>query len=323
LEKYTRIHQENRFEIYELKLSGLSARKIAGTIGKHPSTISRELKRNIGQKGYRPNQANAKADDRKRMSKKFIKMTFDLIEKIESMLRQDWSPEQISGVLKKEGTNISHERIYQHIWADKKAGGTLYKHLRHGHKRRYRKRGAKEKRGQIKNKVSIHDRPKIVDDKGRIGDWEIDLMVGKDHRNFIITVVERVSKYTLTTWSEYKDSASILRAVVKLLNPLKAVVHTITSDNGKEFADHEEIAKALESKFFFADAYASWQRGLNENTNGLLRQYFPKKSCFASISEKMLKFVEEKLNNRPRKTLNFFSPLQVFSQECRLRGIIC
>lgn len=323
MEKYTRIHQENRFEIYELKNSGLSSRKIAETIGKHFSTISRELKRNIGQKGYRPNQANAKADARKKMSKKFIKMTSKLIEKIESMLLQDWSPEQISGVLKKEGVYISHEQIYQHIWSDKKAGGILYKHLRHGHKRRYRKKGGKEKRGQIKNKVSIHDRPKIVDNKGRIGDWEIDLMVSKDHKNFIITVVERVSKYTLTTWSEYKDSASILRAVVKLLNPLKAVVYTITSDNGKEFADHEEIAKALEAKFFFADPYASWQRGLNENTNGLLRQYFPKKSCFASITKKMLKFIEEKLNNRPRKTLNFFSPLQVFSQECRLREIIC
>ena len=203
-------------------------------------------------------------------------MTSELIEKIEIMLKRDWSPEQISGVLKKEGINISHERIYQHIWADKKAGGTLYKHLRHGHKKRYRKRGAKEKRGQIKNKVSIHDRPKIVDNKGRIGDWEIDLVVEQKHKNFIITAVERVSKYTLTTMSEYKDSESILRAVVKLLYPLKAIVHTITSDNGKEFSDHEEIAEVLETKFFFADAYASWQRGLNENTKGLLPQYFSK-----------------------------------------------
>lgn len=323
MKKYTRINQENRFEIYELKLAGLSVKKIAGTIRKHASTISRELKRNIGQRGYRPDQANAKAEARKKTSKKFIKMTSKLVEKIEAMLRLDWSPEQISGVLKKEGINISHERIYQHIWADKKAGGILYKHLRHGRKKRYRKRGAKEKRGHIKNKVSIHDRPKIVDNKGRIGDWEIDLIVGQKHKNFIITVVERVSKYTLTTMSEYKNSSSILRAVVKLLSPLKAVVFTITSDNGKEFADHEDIAKALQAKFFFADAYASWQRGLNENTNGLLRQYFPKKSCFASISEIMLKTVQEKLNNRPRKTLNFCSPIQIFSQECRLKGIIC
>ncbi|MFB5604562.1 MAG: IS30 family transposase [Candidatus Nitrosomaritimum aestuariumsis] len=323
MKKYTRINKENRFEIYELKLSGLSARKIAGIIGKHSSTISRELKRNVGQRGYRPDQANTKADTRKRMSKKFIKMTSELIEKIEMMLKDDWSPEQISGVLRKENVCISHERIYQHIWADKKNGGILYKHLRHGHKKRYRKRGAKEKRGQIKNKISIHDRPKIVDDKGRIGDWEIDLVVGKNRKGFIITAVERVSKYTLTAMSEHKDANSILRAVVKLLHPLKAVVHTITSDNGKEFANHEEIATALKSKFFFADAYASWQRGLNENTNGLLRQYFPKKSCFISVSESMLKIVQEKLNNRPRKTLNFFSPFQIFSQECRLREIIC
>lgn len=323
MKKYTRINKENRFEIYEFNHSGISIRKMAATIGKHPSTISRELKRNVGQKGYRPDQANEKAGVRKKTSKKYIKMTAALINKIETMLKEDWSPEQISGVLKKENINISHERIYQHIWADKKSGGILYKHLRHGHKKRYRKRGAREKRGQIKNKVSIHDRPKIVDDKGRIGDWEIDLVVGQNHKYFIITVVERVSKYTLTTLSMYKDSSSILRAVVKLLKPLKAVVHTITSDNGKEFADHEAIAKALEAKFFFADAYASWQRGLNENTNGLLRQYFPKKSCFASISKTMLKTIEIKLNNRPRKTLNFFSPFQIFSKECKLKEVMC
>jgi IS30 family transposase len=170
LKKYTRINKENRFEIYELKHSGFSIRKMAEIIGKHPSTISRELKRNLGQRGYRPDQANAKADARKKISKKFIKMTSNLIETIKIMLQQDWSPEQISGILKKKGINISHERIYQHIWADKKLGGILYKHLRHGHKKRYRKRGAKETRGQIKNKISIHDRPKIVDDKGQIGD---------------------------------------------------------------------------------------------------------------------------------------------------------
>ena len=256
---FTEPNKENRFEIYELKHSGLSARKMAETIGKHPSTISLELKRNVGQKGYRPDQANAKADARKKVSKKSMKMTSDLVEKIEAMLLQDCGPEQVSGVLKKESINISHETIYQHVWADKKLGGTLYKDLRHDHKKRYRKRGAKEKRGQIKNKVSTHDRPRIVDDKGRIGDWEIDLVVGKNHKNFIITVVERVSKYTLTAFSEYKDLSSILRAVIKLLHPLKAFVQKITSDNGKEFADHEEIAKALEAKFFFAHAYASWQ----------------------------------------------------------------
>lgn len=250
-------------------------------------------------------------------------MNAKLIEKIEAMLHQDWSSEQICGVLAKDGISISPERIYQDVWADKKAGGKLFIHLRRGHKTRKRKRGSKDKRGQIKNKVNIHDRPEIVNQKGRIGDWEIDLVVGKNHKGFLVTVVERVSKFTLASYVEHKDSSSILRVVVKLLNPLKAVVHTIASDNGKEFADHELIAKKLKALFYFADPHSAWQRGLNENTNGLIRQYFPKKSCFVSIEQEQLDTVQKKLNNRPRKTLNFESPFQVFSSECSKLGIIC
>ena len=322
MKNYTQLSEENRFEIYGLKKTPLSLREIAQEIGKSPSTISRELRRNEGNRGYRPKQAQEKAIDRRKHAKKFRKMNAELIEKIEAMLFQDWSPEQISGVLAKDGINISTERIYQHVWANKKAGGKLFMHLRHGHKTRKRKRGSKDKRGQIKNKVSIHDRPEIVDQKGRIGDWEIDLVVGRNHKGFLVTVVERVSKFTLASYVEHKDSFSILRAVVKLLNPLKAVVHTITSDNGKEFADHQLIAKILEALFYFADPYSAWQRGLNENTNGLIRQYFPKKSCFVSIEQEQLDVVQKKLNNRPRKTLNFESPFQVFSSECSKLGII-
>lgn len=321
MKKYNRITQENRYEIYELIKSGLSIRKISKIIGKNHSTVSRELKRNSGKRGYRPHQAHNQAENRKKSASKHIKMTPALIGKIESMLRKDWSPEQVSGVLKKEGISISHETIYQYIWAKKDRGGDLHKHLRHSSTNRYKKRGKQEKRGHIKNKVSIHQRPEIVDAKQRFGDWEIDLIVGKGHSGFIITAVERLSKYTRSTWSKYKDSNSILRAVVKLLNPLKAVVHTITSDNGKEFAKHEDIAKHLKAKFFFADPYASWQRGLNENTNGLFRQYFPKKSCFTSLSKRKLKIAQKMINQRPRKTLNFLSPLQFVNQRCKLLPI--
>lgn len=322
MNNYTHLNEENRFEIYECKRDGLSIREIAEKIGKNPSTVSRELKRNKSSRGYRPKHASEKTIARKKNAKKATKMSVELIAKIEMKLSEDWSPEQISGALARENIHISHERIYQHVWQDKKNGGKLYMHLRHGHKRRNRKRGKKETRGQIKNKVSIHDRPKIIDEKGRIGDWEIDLVVGKDHKGFIVTVVERVSKYTVATYSEFKDSSSILKAVVKLLNPLKAVVHSITSDNGKEFADHQAIAKTLSLKYFFADPYSSWQRGLNENTNGLLRQYFPKKSSFAMITENQLKAATDNLNHRPRKTLDFLSPFQIFNPECRQVGII-
>ena len=323
MKNYTQLNEENRFEIHGFKKAALSLRKIAQEIGKSPSTISRELKRNEGSRGYRPKQAQEKAIDRRKHAKKFKKMNTELIEKIENMLFQDWSPEQISGVLAKSGTSISPERIYQHVWADKKSGGKLFMHLRHGHKTQKRKRGSKDKRGQIKNKVSIHERPEIVDQKGRIGDWEIDLVVGKNHKGFLITVVERVSKFTLASYVEHKDSFSIFKAVVKLLYPFKAVVHTITADNGKEFANHEIIAKMIEALFYFADPYSAWQRGLNENTNGLIRQYFPKKSCFVSIEQKQLDAVQKKLNNRPRKMLNFESPFQIFSSECSKLGIIC
>ena len=322
MNNYTHLNEENRFEIYEHKQDGLTIRKIAKIIGKSPSTISRELSRNKSARGYRPKHASEKTLARKKSARKSMKMNSELIAKIEMMLSEDWSPEQISGALGIENINVSHECIYQYVWQDKKNGGKLYMHLRHGHKRRNRKRGKKETRGQIKNKVSIHDRPKIIDEKGRIGDWEIDLVVGKDHKGFLVTVVERVSKYTVAAYCEFKDSSSILKAVVKLLNPLKAVVHSITSDNGKEFADHEAIAKTLSLKYFFADPYSSWQRGLNENTNGLLRQYFPKKSSFTAITENVLKAVIDKLNHRPRKTLDFLSPFQIFSPECRQLGII-
>lgn len=323
MRNYTQLNQENRCEIYGHRKAHKSMREIAQEIGKSPSTISRELRRNKGDRGYRPQQAQERAVDRRKHARKFIKMNVQLIEKINAMLIQDWSPETCSGMLAKEGILISAERIYQHVWADKKAGGNLFTHLRHGRHTRKRKRGSKDNRGQIKNKASIHDRPEIVEQKLRIGDLEIDLVVGKDHKGFILTVVDRVSKYLKAAYVEHKDADSILRAVVKLLNPLKAVLHTITSDNGKEFADHKKIAKKLGIKFYFADAYASWQRGLNENTNGLLRQYFPKKSCFTSIDPDYLEAVQNKLNNRPRKTLNFKSPLQVFSAECSKLGIIC
>lgn len=323
MKNYTQLNQENRCDIFGLKKANKSMREIAKEIGKSPSTISRELRRNKTNAEYRPLCAQKNAVDRRKKSKKFIKMTTDLITKIELMLLQDWSPETCSGALSKENIFISPERIYQHIWQDKNNKGTLYEHLRHGSKIRKRKRGSKDNRGQIKNKTSIHDRPKIVDEKIRIGDWEIDLVVGKNHQGFILTAVDRVSKFLKMAWIRHKDSQSILKVILKLLKPLKELIHTITSDNGKEFAEHEIIAKKLDLKYFFADPYASWQRGLNENTNGLIRQYFPKKFDFTLITEKLLKEVEIKINSRPRKMLNFESPIKVFSAECCKLGIIC
>lgn len=320
MKNYTRINRENRFEIYELKMMGIGVRQTALKLHKCPSTISREIRRNSGGKGYRPDQADNKALTRKKTANKAKKMVPELIEIIEKMLRDDWSPEQISGFLKKR---ISLERIYQHIWMNKKNGGDLYRHLRQPTERKHRKRGLREKRGIIRNKVSIHDRDEIVNTKGRYGDWEVDLVVGENHKGFIVTLVERVSKFMLAAKIESKHAMIVSEAVINMLTPFKKLVHTITSDNGKEFALHELIAQELGAKFYFADPYASWQRGLNENTNGLLRQYVPKKANLDRFSELDIRCFQNRLNKRPRKGLGFASPFQVFTAECEKIRIMC
>ncbi len=236
-----------------------------------------------------------------------------MIEFVKEKLLEDWSPEQISGYAKRWNLfSISHERIYQFILEDKRNGGQLYTHLRHQHKK-YRKRyGSPKRQGAIKNRRMIDDRPKIVEEKNRIGDWEIDTIIGKNHKQAVLSIVERVSKYTLLKKLEIKTSAATKVAVIEALKGYQGVVHTITSDNGCEFAQHEEISKQLEADFFFAHPYSSWERGLNENTNGLVRQYLKKGSAFIPITDEELAIIAYKLNNRPRKTLGFKSPSEVF-----------
>jgi IS30 family transposase len=178
----------------------------------------------------------------------------------------EWSPEQISGWLLVEREElISHESIYLHVWADKQAGGDLYTCLRRQGKKYDKRRNGKSTRGQIKNRVSIDERPGVVDDKSRIGDWEIDTVIGKAHRGALVTIVERVTNFTVSAQVNSKSAADVTRATIALLRPLKDVVHTITADNGKEFAYHEKISKVLSAEVYFAHPYSSWERGLNEN----------------------------------------------------------
>ena len=282
-------------------------------LGVSESTISRELKRNQGKKGYRPKQAQIKADKRKKQAVKALKMTPALIVLIEARIRLDWSPEQVSGQLKDElGILISHERIYQHIWADKRHGGTLYTHLRQCHKQRKKKYGSKDKRGQIRNRVSIDERPAIVAEKTRIGDWEIDTVIGQNHQGALVTIVDRVSKFTLIKKVDSKHAEVVTAATVSLLQPYLDKTLTITADNGKEFSGHETIKEQLSANVYFAHPYCSWERGLNENTNGLIRQYFTKGSSFENITDDEVEAVMNKLNHRPRKTLKFKTPHTVF-----------
>jgi IS30 family transposase len=231
---------------------------------------------------------------------------------IEALIRQDWSPEQVSDWLRENyGLQISHEWIYQYILTDKYAGGDLHRHLRCQKKRRKRY-GSYDRRGKLKNRVSIDERPAIVDTRQRLGDCEVDTIIGKGHRHGIVSLTERKSRLALLRKVEHKTAQAVANAVIELLKSVPVRTHTITADNGKEFADHERIARDLRSDIYFAHPYSSWERATNENMNGLIRQYFPKKRNFATITEEEIEFVMERLNNRPRKCLGFKSPNQVF-----------
>jgi IS30 family transposase len=313
---YTQLTSGQRYQIEALLKLKTKRNEIARILTVHPATIGRELKRNTGLKGYRPKQAQSKTDKRRQEAVKVIKLTSSMMHVIDDKLQQEWSPEQISGWLKKEETiSLSHERIYQHVWTDKRQGGDLHTHLRQSNKRRKKKYGSQDKRGQIRNRVSIDERPDSVAQKERIGDWEIDLVIGRHHQGALVTIVERKSKFTLIKKVPNKQADQVSQATVALLTPYIEKTHTITADNGKEFAAHELIAKALNANIYFAHPYSSWERGLNENTNGLIRQYFTKGSSFETITDEEVERVMEKLNHRPRKTLNFKTPHEVFFDE--------
>jgi IS30 family transposase len=314
---YKQLTYEQRCQIEALKRSGVSQQRMAELVGVCQSSISRELARNTGERGYRHKQAQRKAEERRRAAHKPHKMTAELIDRIDDYLYRDWSPEQISGwLLMTELFEISQETIYRHIWENKKAGGDLYTHLRRG-SRKYQRRGCngKTSRGQIKNRVSIDERPASVDAKNEVGHWEMDTVIGKGHSGALVTVVERVSLFTASCRVHSKSAEEVTAATIALLTPFKALVHTITSDNGKEFAHHEKIAEKLDCDFYFAHPYCSWERGLNEHTNGLLRQDFPKNTNFKAVSAHEVARVVAKLNNRPRKTLAFRTPADLMADE--------
>jgi len=312
---YNQLTQEQRYHIYGLKKARSSQTDIAKEVGVHKSTISREVRRNCGERGYRPQQAHKRALDNRQQAKKHIKFTSELKSIVTKKILLDWSPDQISGYLRKEGSaEISHESIYQFLLADKKTGGMLYTHLRHSGKERKKRYGSKDRRGQIKNRISIDERPKIVNKKLRIGDWEGDTIIGKQQQKAIVTLVERVSKITRIGSVATKHSDHTAAIIINLLTPMEGTNHTLTLDNGKEFSSHEKIAKSLNINIYFAHPYSSWERGLNENTNGLIRQYIKKGSSFKDVTNERINFIEGRLNNRPRKSLGYLTPNEVYQQ---------
>ncbi len=301
----------------EMRLKqGDSQNRIARDMSRSQSTISRELARNTGLRGYRHTQANRKAKQRHAAKPKAIKMTRELMSHIDLMLQQQWSPEQIGGRLKREGQlSVCHETIYQHILKDKRAGGQLYLNLRH-HAIKYRKRygSITGSRKGIPNRVDIDERPEVTNRRERLGDWEADTMIGQGHKGVLVTLDERKSKLRLALPVANKTAEAVTCGIITLLGVFKDWVHTLTFDNGKEFARHEEVVNTLGCETYFAKPYHSWERGQNENANGLLRQYFPKTMGLLDVTAQQVLDAVHKLNSRPRKCLEFRTPYEVFRE---------
>lgn len=318
METYTQLALEQRCQIYALRKSGITQREIAEQVGCSQSTVSREISRNTGGNGYRYQQAQRYAEERRACVPRTIKMDAAMITTVESMLRGKLSPEQISGALRVCGkSHVSHERIYQHIWQNKREGGDLYASLRRRGKKYLKRYGGKTTRGRIIGRVGIEKRPAVVDKKSRVVDWEIDTVIGAHQKGVLVTIVERKTKFTVAAFTASKRAADVTATAIELLMPYKDAVLTITADNGKEFAWHHEITKALDTQVYFARPYHSWERGLNENTNGLLRQYWPKGMPLTGISDEECKHVIEELNNRPRKTLKYKTPSELMARHMK------
>lgn len=313
--KYRHLTQNERYQIQVLFAEGFGPTAIGERIQRHKSTISRELNRNPSQQGYRA--AAAQNNYRLHLQAKGVaRQPWRLVwnEWAVPLLTEGWSPEQISGVFANSECPVSHEWIYQRILQDQQAGGRLYKCLR-CQKRRKKRYGKPDRRGSIRNRVSISERPAEVETREEVGHWEGDLVMGTGHQGALVTLVERQTGLLKTLAVANKEAKGVTKAIIKMLKPHRAQVLSITFDNGKEFAGHEEIAKALQANWYFADPYSSWQRGSNENTNGLIRQYYSKKnSDFSKVSLREIADLEKRLNNRPRKRLGFRTPAQAFNE---------
>ena len=294
---------------------GVSMNKISKDLARSQSTISREIARNTGGRGYRHKQANELTLNRHKEKDKACKLTPTIKALVTRYLQQEWSPEQITGRLKLSGiVTLHHETIYRYIQSNKKAGGSLYKHLRHQNKR-YRKRyGSPRNRSGIPNRVDIDHRPEVANMRQRVGDWEADTIIGKNHQGAIVTLDERKSKLRLAYPLRGKRSGVVTEAINMLLRPVKPFVKTITFDNGREFAMHEKIAKETRCDTYFAKPYHSWERGQNENGNGLLRQYFPKAMPLNDVRVSAVNKAVDKLNSRPRKCLGYKTPYECFEE---------
>jgi IS30 family transposase len=309
---YKHLSQAERYQIHALMKAGHDQSQIAKLLDRHKSTISRELSRNTGSRGYRPKQACEMSADRAQNSRNANMVPAWVNDQAQLLLQLQWSPEQIASKLP-----ISHETVYQHVYADKAQGGTLWKNLRCQKQKRKRYASGRDRRGQIPNRRPLSERPLHIEARRQVGHWECDTVIGASHKGAVVTMVERKSGYAVMTKVEKKTSELVSSAIVYKLQPLAARVKTLTFDNGKEFAGHVQIDQQLQSTGYFARPFASWERGSNENLNGLLCQYVPKKRAMSTITDVEIRMIQNRLNHRPRKRLGFKTPAEVFHQSLK------
>ena len=317
---YNRVTSEERRLIYQWKQEGFSLRKIGRLLDRAPSSISREIKRNSGQRGYRPAQAQALAEARvKRPGPR--RFTEAVRMDAEEKLRQGWTPEIICERARLEGrAHVCKETVYKHVYADAANGGTLWTHLPRAKRKRKRRcpRQDGRRRGVIPGRRGIETRPAEVELRIKVGHWEGDLVVGKNATGYLVTLVERVTRFALVGWSPSKEADAVALVIVDLFMRARIPIDGITFDNGKEFARHQLIARELQTDVFFARPYHSWERGTNENTNGLIRRIYPKEASFAALGGEDLRRIDTFLNDRPRKCLGWMTPRE--EMEAHLAG---
>ncbi len=310
--RYHQITSDERYTLGVLRKQGFSKAEMARALGRHRSTIGREFQRNFSRYdgAYRPSIAQERTNGRRVRSRRNSQFGAAEWQLVDTLLREKFSPEQISGWLRLlELIEISHQTIYSHVKRDKKTGGKLWEHLRQPV--RYRKRYASvEKRGRLAGKPHISQRPAAAESRSEIGHWEMDIVVGAGSNHCIVTLVERVTGATMIGRLRCRKVADVNRRVIELIGAHRELFITITVDNGPEFHGYNEIEAATGVKVYFANPYASWERGTNENTNGLIRQYIPKRTSMKRLTQQRCNAIASALNNRPRKRHGFRTPLE-------------
>ncbi len=313
---YPHLTPAERCPIHALLHRGWSKREIARDLGRDPGTISRETSRHRGQRGDRHQQADRQATARRQEASAVPRQrTPERWAVAAGRLQEGWSPEQIAGWVRLPGEVMAgKEWIYEHVRADRQAGGARYRCLRRRGKKPNGRGGRHAGRGHIPDRVDLAERPAVVEEKSRIGDWELEPIMGARHRGALVSAVDRGSKFRFLEWVDGKTASAVTEAITRRLGPVRDRVHTGTADHGKEFARHREIAEKLDAGFSFATPYPSWERGLNEHTNGLVRQYFPKGTDFRQVTAAQVRAVEDRLHRRPRKVLGYRTPAEVFAR---------